>query len=888
MNTRQKKILKLSRPVFWYFVQREWLSIFVGFGLGIVAAALIHLLRDQSFRQLLSSKFGLATKLVDTPREYFPYATTIAIVIFLGVLFRVPGFLQRYLRSWWAGVTGALVPLSFLSSFLALALNLSSLQYRVAIAASTLVLFFVSSFVLHSMAVVRAQKTLREDDLRVLSRVKPATSEQWSASDDPIRTWPEDVIGRAALVDSMSIKLLISKTPVLALFGELGSGKTSTLNLLREHLGDKAIVVFFSTWLPGSEETFTKYLLNDIANECQKHYFVPGLRKSVQRFARALGENVPYIRSYLELLPKTTQKDDIESVYAALARLPKRVVVLLDELDRMEREELITLLKVIRGISHLPNLSFVCAADFKSIVTTVKGDFKPDNITYFEKFFFDVINIPDLDPISIKKAGTERLVITLKQHGWFKETREEEGFRSKINAIWEKGIAPFCHTLRAIGLLANAVGTAAAPLAREVHPVDLTLIEVLRRFKPEIHSIVARNSVVLTGGAGMLRGGAYHSDKERERMGKNLLADIQKAVPLDEEVRAIKKILNEMFPRFRKIGDQSWPSMVFHNGQEPDEENSKRIRQPEIFPAYFRYELPEAIFPFAQMEQFLRRMEEGAKEGNTECIFQEMLDSMEKGALKRDDFLRKLAEVISKSVPIPVAKNLVHAAVRAADKYTYDMLAAFGEAGHILRLVLRVAERLPASERSGFLENCISEASDDTMAMNVLTKLTGPHEDFNLETSLAELHPAFIRRMRERYGEHVDAAVCDLSRSDPWAFNYWGHDPKSEEIKIDPEDRAIQRGFWLRYIGDSRSRLAHAFRAFFMPENVNYSEDPVPFVENKIPLSDLGRLYKELSNDDSLNDVDRRALRVLKRLLDGEFKNGAGLESYNEARGAVS
>src|SRR4029077_11479029 len=124
-------------------------------------------------------------------------------------------------------------------------------------------------------------------DLRVPHK-RTRTGSQWSESDDPIRTWEEDALGRASLVDSMSVKLMISKSPVLALFGELGSGKTSTLNLLREHLDRKAIVVSFRTWLPGTQETFTAYLLSDIANECQKHYVVPGLRKSAKRLARAL------------------------------------------------------------------------------------------------------------------------------------------------------------------------------------------------------------------------------------------------------------------------------------------------------------------------------------------------------------------------------------------------------------------------------------------------------------------------------------------------------------------------------------------------------------------------------------------------------------------------
>jgi hypothetical protein len=100
------------------------------------------------------------------------------------------------------------------------------------------------------------------------------------------------------------------------------SGKTSTLNLVREHLGDKAITVSFSTWLPGSAETLTSYLLSDIANECKKHYVVPGLRQSTRRFALALGQKVPFLSDFLKVLPATTQRDDLENLKLALIRLP--------------------------------------------------------------------------------------------------------------------------------------------------------------------------------------------------------------------------------------------------------------------------------------------------------------------------------------------------------------------------------------------------------------------------------------------------------------------------------------------------------------------------------------------------------------------------------------
>jgi hypothetical protein len=338
--------------------------------------------------------------------------------------------------------------------------------------------------------------------------------------------------------------------PKPTFLGEFGSGKTSILNLLREHLADRTIVVSFSTWLPGSAETLTAYLLSDIANECEKRYVVPGLRKGAQRLARALGQNVPLLKSYVESLPASTQRDDLQGMKDALARLPNRVVVLLDELDRMEKDELITLLKIIRGVSVLPNLSFVCAGARKTITEIVKEKFSDESNTYFEKFFPVSIQIPEPDPAALRQAGVTRLASALDERDFFERDSEAEAFRNQITTIWGAYIAPFCRNLRAIGLLANDVGTAAAPLGREVNPVDLTLIEMLRRFKPAVYEIISKNSVALTGGESIMRGGPFRLTKDDQKEEQKLLEDLRSAVPEEEEFRQVKGVLSLLFPPF--------------------------------------------------------------------------------------------------------------------------------------------------------------------------------------------------------------------------------------------------------------------------------------------------------------------------------------------------
>jgi hypothetical protein len=665
---------------------------------------------------------------------------------------------------------------------------------------------------------------------------------------------------------------MISKSPVLAVFGEFGSGKTSILNLLKEHLEDKGIVVSFSTWLPGSQETLISYLLSDIANECEKQYVVPGLRRSARRLAKALGKNVPFIRDYLESLPVATQKDDIDGLKTALSRLPKRVIVLLDELDRMERDELVTLLKVIRGISSLPNMSLVCAGDRGTIVEKVSGAVDDKSNTYFEKFFPVSIPIPEVSPEALRRAGTKRLVGALRARSWFESQSDEDAFRGQIEEIWDECVAPFCRTLRAVGLLANDVSTAAAPLWREVDPVDLTLIQLLRRCKPDIFAIVSKNSVALTGGENLTRGGRYHSDEEVDKMRKKLVTEIESVAPKAEEVQQVMRVLGELFPLFVQAMDRLW--VMRHQRPESGAEDPKRISHAGIFPAYFRYEIPEAMFSSVEMDALLRRMAAATNADDRDHAFRETLNSMEKGSLRRDDFLRKLANAATKSMPVPVGKALVHAAMKAADKYTYDIFPTFGEAGHVLVIALRILLRLQRREKVELLNESIQDATDDSMARNIFIVLLGPHRDFNLEIPPAEIYPSFIKRMRKRYGREVDAAAVDLRTSDPWAFDLWGKD-KIDGVTIDPEDRSIQRDFWLRYIENSRLRFAQVFRGIFLPVAV-YDSDPTPLVENKIPVADIRRLFEDLPEDPALTTTDRNTLETVQRFLNGEFKNGVG------------
>ena len=280
------------------------------------------------------------------------------------------------------------------------------------------------------------------------------------------------------------------------------------------------------------------------------------------------------------------------------------------------------------------------------------------------------------------------------------------------------------------------------------------------------------------------------------------------------------------------------------------------------------------------MEAFMQRFE-AAPDGSKNTEFFSVFNSMQKGERRRSDFLSKLSDKV-KTISQRSAEQIALVCALAADQLVYDlMFVSIGEAGHALRILIRVASRLSdVGDRTAFLAKCMAEATDDTLAFRIQTALSKPGQDFDLGISFGQLYPSFVRRMRYRYGRDVDAQTIDLTYSDHHAFNLWGMSNLSKEgISADPEDRAIQRDFWLRYIGNSKSRLAFAFANFIMP-NTLYEQDPTPFVENKIPVADLGELYNRVRDEPDLPEVEQASIRRLARFLDGEFKNGLSISQF--------
>ena len=192
----------------------------------------------------------------------------------------------------------------------------------------------------------------------------------------PISDWNQDWIGRATFVDAVLQRVINDEEPVVAITGGFGEGKSSVLSLIKTALEpcQEIVSVEFSSTPPGGEQTLVASLFSSITNAIRVNYIVPGLRRDFFRYGRTVAEVIPKMgESLKDFFERPSQSEELADLRLILSRVPVRVVILLDEIDRLQDDELKALLKLLRGVADLPRLRFICAFNKTAVCRAIAG-----------------------------------------------------------------------------------------------------------------------------------------------------------------------------------------------------------------------------------------------------------------------------------------------------------------------------------------------------------------------------------------------------------------------------------------------------------------------------------------------------------------------------------
>lgn len=410
-------------------------------------------------------------------------------------------------------------------------------------------------------------------------------------SDTPIETPSDDTLQRDGFASFLSNHFNNSwqatSSSVTGVIGPWGSGKTSAINLTKHHLVESE-----SEWSIGD---FTPWVTSDTDILLDEFYktLISAMPKNISRkykklLGRFLLSTSPLVKdiplgnsisaSVSQIGKKLTELPPWRKVFTDLSKEmlkeKRRILIVVDDIDRLNLKELTTLLKCIRLIGRLPGVNYVLLYDEQSIYSTLAGlsNTEKENLsgaeTYLQKIIQHPIYLPPLTLFQREVHIRKTWEIALERYS---AHAKESSFTDIVNIL--PHITSLITTPRQLSRLRTTLLRDIARLDGQDYDIrDAFILAVTQEASPSIYSRIYDNRSILisrqTGIAGLFENDTHIDSNYLFRQ------------VADDKRFAIKNILEIAFPN------------LTDNSRRPHIGDC-RVADPGYFDRYFTWSISE-------------------------------------------------------------------------------------------------------------------------------------------------------------------------------------------------------------------------------------------------------------------------------------------------------
>lgn len=476
--------------------------------------------------------------------------------------------------------------------------------------------------------------------------------ESYLSADHPIKTKKEDGLKRARFSEALA-KVIQSwrKKPslVIGLYGEWGSGKSSIKNMVIETLNAEGTqplsIVEFSPWQVSGQDLLAENFLREIGQALGKlaapdkdalkkrvarwkvYSSCLSIAASVARTWKAAQNSAP--PSLLQPIAEATSivldstaavvKTGAEGIEASseletlsltelkavvtdeLSQLDTPILVILDDVDRLTKEEIRLTLQLVKANADFPNLIYLILAQ-KDIVVKALDEIAPGR---GDIFLEKIVQVPFDVPIVNRKQ---------LQNLFFKgldDLLSHPSIMSRFDEIYWSRIFPEIFPMfrnirdinRFLGSLAFHIELFRNGDTFEVNPVDLIALEALRVFENGLYSQLASNKEILTYEARPFR----ENDREKDKL--HLQELLAKATP--DRGMSVEKIIGEIFPPAETVSQRLQAGGGAGASIDVAEQRwfkQLRVCSYQAFDRYFQFETPEGDVSQADIDELINHI----------------------------------------------------------------------------------------------------------------------------------------------------------------------------------------------------------------------------------------------------------------------------------------
>lgn len=397
----------------------------------------------------------------------------------------------------------------------------------------------------------------------------------------------------------------------------------------------------------------------------------------------------------------TSLDSERRELEAALSESPRRILVLIDDVDRLQGDELATLLKLVRLVGRLPNVFYVLAYDETTLLDVLGGTDvargRPGRaLSYLDKIVQLRLDLPPAPQILLDRMVDESLQRILASNSLELSPADTERLGLAYHSHLRRILVEPRHIKRYFGQI-----EAVYPLVGlEVDFVDFALTTFVRTFYPEAYRLLRGSAAELTGTE--LLFGDRPTAEERIARWRMRLTSAEVGLSHDAADNVLG-LLGELFPALNRFGGRR-------------DASTKSIGSSEYFGRYLYLSVPPDDVSDAEVQAALDEVRSGTGGARAE----QLLAKLNVAAEPIVDKLRRS--------PAPDPRG-----ARALLPYAARVLAGAPDAGFFGR-----ARLVPSIWISSLLE-----AADLANPSKVLDEMVA-HLD------MREVTRAFVRMRKER------------------------------------------------------------------------------------------------------------------------------------------
>jgi len=378
---------------------------------------------------------------------------------------------------------------------------------------------------------------------------------------------------------------------VIGIYGSWGDGKTTVLNFIEHELKHQsnAIICRYNPWRFPDEEKLLLSFYHNLADAIgqseitNKEKIGKWINKYITPFGAVVGHGET-VKEFSILLSSVSIEKIKERINEILDKAGKRVCVLIDDIDRLDKDEIQALFRLVKLNADFHYTTYILAFDEEMVASALQEKYisigKESGRSFIEKIIQVPLNLPAVPKISLRHFCFSRIDEAIK--GANIDMSEDE--IQRFVRIYTDGIENRMLTPRLATRYANILSFSLPILKDEINPVDLMLFEGIKLFYPNLYK-----TITLFPDIFLRPDESLQLDSTRERERAKIRDLIDSALPnfTDVDLKAAKNLLISLFPRLEEV----YSNTSYGNDWEVVWAKGKRIASRDYFPRYISYSI---------------------------------------------------------------------------------------------------------------------------------------------------------------------------------------------------------------------------------------------------------------------------------------------------------